>query len=139
MRITIGSFVICEGVRRGQYTASQFPDQLELDSINEVQPRKAIRAKAAKLINRGNTEQTIAFTMTREHTSHAEANEWAMVHFATIPKEGAVTFTLQKNSGTYKKMVFNDATIKAKKTTPIIGKMTVTRYTIVGGDFTVEA
>ncbi len=53
-----------------------------------------VGASAVKVAGRGNSSMTIAFTAVRELASDSALEQFALSHFGTCPKSGALVFTV---------------------------------------------
>ncbi len=56
-----------------------------------VQDAQFLRAVAAQPLGRGNAVNQLRFTVTRQHTSAAEAAAYALTAFSTLPGSGSAT------------------------------------------------
>ena len=59
-----------------------------------------VGASAVKVAGRGNSSMSIAFTAVREFASDAALEQFALSHFGTCPKSGALVFTVGAKSYT---------------------------------------
>lgn len=59
-----------------------------------------VGASAVKVAGRGNSSMTIAFTAVREFASDSALEQFALSHFGTCPKSGALVFTVGSKSYT---------------------------------------
>jgi len=131
MRITIGTFVVCEGNNKGEY-----PEAFAVDGEEIVQVAQYLRATASVPIARGNTLLTVSFKITREHADARSAAEYALVHHASIPKLGDVVF--QCETPGVRKYKLTSGVLKSHKCDPMIGCTTIHSYVIQGGGFTTD-
>ena len=126
MRITIDNVVLCEGDVSGQY-----PENLTIDGMRNIQPAQFLRAVNGKPIGRGNRTTRISFAITREHATHHAAVIWAIEHETALPENGLVEILLQGGGTT--RLYLHDGQLESHRVTPIIGCATVHQYTLVGG------
>lgn len=126
MRITIGNFVLCGGTE-----TNQFPEQFSVDGSQILDVQQALRAKAVRVVDRGNTTTSISFAVTREHASYLAACAFAMAHHHEIPKSGVVALVCQTpGAQTY---YLQDGRLQSTRCSPIVGVSTVHAYTLIGG------
>ncbi len=59
-----------------------------------------VGASAVKVAGRGNSSMSIAFTAVREFASDAALEQFALSHFGTLTKSGALVFTVSGTSYT---------------------------------------
>lgn len=59
-----------------------------------------VGATAVKVAGRGNSSMAIAFTAVREFASDSALEQFALSHFGTCPKSGALVFTVGAKSYT---------------------------------------
>jgi len=131
MRITIGTFVLCEGNAKGEY-----PKDFTVDDEEILQIAQYLRAAASVPLERGNTLTTISFKLEREHADARAAAEYALLHAASIPKTGNVVFQCEGPGVSKIKLV--NGKFKHRKVEAIIGCTTVHSYVFQGGGFTTD-
>lgn len=90
--------------------------------------RQFLRGPKAKQADRGNLHTTVAFSVTRYFDNIADAEQYILLHAATIPGGGTVKFT--STSGTNFYMTDSVVSTTESKQT---GRTTLHSYSIVGG------
>ena len=85
-----------------------------------------VGASAVKVAGRGNSSMSIAFTAVREFASDAALEQFALSHFGTCPKSGALVFTV--GSTTY---TATNAALQSVSIGDPIGLLLPVTYSIV--------
>lgn len=104
------------------------PNGFSIQTARNVQLRQFLRGANAKQADRGNLHTTVNFSVTRYFDSIAKAEEYILLHAATIPGGGTVTFNTITGMNFYLKDSVVSTT-ESKQT----GRTTFHSYSIVGG------
>lgn len=96
-----------------------------------VQPAAALRAIARRHFARGNAATTLSFSVSRVHDSVREAQRFALMHYAGLPKSGQLRLTLGE-PGDVEDLVMESTVLSSVEVVPQ-GRGTVSTYNLVGG------
>lgn len=131
LKIWIGSVELCRGPVRGSSTGAG-PSDLRISGERIIQERQFLRAVQCTMQNRGNVKTVVTFTVTREHSSIQNAWTFALLHYATLPGQGTITFEAATNTGAVKRIYLDNAALSVSEH-QANGVRTRHTYTIQGG------
>ncbi len=128
MRIFIDQFCLVAG-------GGESPEGLSINGSQPVQISRLLHVANATVLPLGGRVNTIAFSVTREHTSHGAAEGFLFAHAATLPESGTATFLCEDVDGPQVQYAAAAVAVTADDGT-LNGNHTTHRYTLVCGAIT---
>lgn len=96
MKILLENLVLARGA-----VHCEFPENFKIQGVKELQVVSLIRAKEVKIFDRGNSQITITFKVTRQHNTANEARLYVMEHTTTaLALHGKAYFELEDGAST---------------------------------------
>lgn len=126
MQIYIASFALAEG---GARSVSGF----DLSAEESVDIAKPLRATYAKPFHRLNTVTRLSFSVSRVHADAITAQNFLVLHHASMPKTGTVTIVIEDPSGTTQNVYIANCVNLSSRGKIQGACTTVNEYQIVGG------
>ena len=93
MVITLGASILCDGATRALNKSCGPAPGWSISGRISTQPAEALRARNARVYDRGNEITTLQFEVTRLLASIEAAEQWALLHAATVARSGTLTIT----------------------------------------------
>ena len=91
MIITLGASTLCDGVTRALNKSAGPASGWSVSGRISTQIGEKLRASNASVWNRGNQVTTLQFDIMRLLASADAAEQWALMHAATVAREGVLT------------------------------------------------
>ncbi len=128
MKIYIDDFCLAAG-------GGESPEGLSINGSQPVQISRVLHAATASVLPLGGRVNTLAFAVTREHTSPGAAAGFLFAHAATLPESGDATFLCEDVDGPQVQYAAAAVAITADHGTQN-GNQTTHQYTLVCGAIT---
>jgi len=125
MKIRLNNTYLAAGELEG-------PSALRVGGQQVVQPAQLFRALQTVYYGKNLHSQTISFLVVRAHNSAEDAEFFALMHYAGLPKEGDLIFTIGTGASERACMI-EDAVLQGTPEIRHEGSTTFTNYNLVGG------
>lgn len=122
-----------DGITLADYTDTIITDDIDESPVFEVVPR--IDAEEVEVIDRGNVQTTLSFTVGRGHATLAAAQDYRLLFTKTVPRWAALlTLTTRGFRGGEIKRYLRNVGIRARRP-QATGLYTYAEIVVIGGKF----